>query len=114
MPITEWSDDVLLVDLGGEPQLSEDLSSTQQMIDGPGAQPRHLVLDLHEVHLLTSTNIAQLLRLRKMQKLAKRRLIVARVPNRVWAIFLTAGLDELFETSSDVGTALAAVQLGIR
>jgi len=32
----------------------------------------------------------------------------------VWAIFLTAGLDELFETSADVGTALAAVQLGIR
>jgi anti-anti-sigma regulatory factor len=114
MPITEWSEDVLLVDLGAEPQLSDDLSTVQQMIDGPGAAPKHVVLDLHEVHLLTSTNIAALLRLRKLQKLAKRRLIVARVPNRVWAIFLTAGLDELFETSSDVGTALAAVQLGIR
>jgi anti-anti-sigma factor len=114
MPITEWSDDVLLVDLGSEPQLSDDLQATQSMLDGPGAEPRHLVLDMHDVHLLTSTNIAALLRLRKLQKLAKRRLIVARVPNRVWAIFLTAGLDELFETSSDVGTALAAVQLGIR
>ncbi|MFM7808949.1 MAG: STAS domain-containing protein [Planctomycetota bacterium] len=114
MPITEWSDDVLLVDLGSEPQLSEDLSGTQQMVDGLGATPRHIVLDMHEVHMLTSTNIAALLRLRKMQKLAKRRLVVARVPNRVWAIFLTAGLEEMFETSSDVGTALAAVQLGIR
>ncbi|MFM7808092.1 MAG: hypothetical protein ACKPEA_09210, partial [Planctomycetota bacterium] len=48
----------------------------------------------------------------KLQKLAKRRLVAARVVDRIWAIFLTAGLDEMFETSSDVGTALASIQLG--
>ena len=114
MPITEWSDDILLVDLGSEPQLSEDLGTLLPMLDGPGAQARHVVLDMHGTRALTSSNISSLLRLRKLQKLAKRRLVVARVPDRLWAVFLTAGLDEMFETSSDVGTALAAVQLGIR
>ena len=114
MPITEWSEDILLVDLGSEPQLSEDLGNLISMMDGPGAEPRHLVLDMHGTRALTSSNISALLRLRKMQKLSKRRLVVARVPDRLWAVFLTAGLDEMFETSSDVGTALASVQLGIR
>jgi len=114
MAITDWSEDILLVDLGSEPQLSEDLSNLLAMLEGPGSQPRHVVLDLHQVGMLTSTNIAALMRLRKLQQLSKKRLVVARVRDRVWAIFLTAGLDELFETSTDVGTALAAVQLGIR
>ena len=114
MAITEWSEDILLVDLGSEPQLSEDLSNLLAMLEGPGSQPRHVVLDLHQVGMLTYTNIAALMRLRKLQQLSKKRLVVARVRDRVWAIFLTAGLDELFETSTDVGTALAAVQLGIR
>ena len=113
MPITDWSEDIALVDLGPEPQLSEDLTNLLNSLDGPGAQPRHVVLDMKAVRLLTSSNIAALLRLRKIQKLAKRRLVVARVPDRIWAVFLTAGLDEMFETSSDVSTALASVQLGI-
>jgi anti-anti-sigma factor len=113
MPITDWSDDIALVDLSQEPQLSEDLTSLLASLDGPGAQARHVVLDMKEVRMLTSSNIANLLRLRKIQKLSKRRLIVARVSDRIWAVFLTAGLDEMFETSSDVGTALASIQLGI-
>ena len=114
MAITEWSEDILLVDLGGEPQLSEDLSNLLAMLEGPGSQPRHVVLDMHQVGMLTSSNIASLMRLRKLQQLSKRRLVVARVRDRVWAIFLTAGLEDLFETCTDVGTALASVQLGIR
>ena len=114
MPITEWSDDILLVDLGAEPQLSDDLSALIAMLDGPGAEPRHVVLDLHEARALTSSNISSLLRVHKIQKMTKRRLVAARVPDRIWAGFLTAGLDKMFETSSDVGTALASVQLGIR
>jgi anti-anti-sigma regulatory factor len=113
MPITEWSDDIALVDLGQEPQLSDDLGALIASLDGPGAQARHAVLDMREVRMLTSSNIASLLRLRKIQKLSKKRLVVARVSDRIWAVFLTAGLDEMFETSSDVGTALASIQLGI-
>jgi len=114
MAITEWSEDILLVDLGPEPQLSEDLASLIATLDGPGAQPRHLVLDMHGVRMLTSSNIAAFMRIRKLQQLAHRRLVVCRIPDRIWAVFLTAGLDDLFEVAADVGTALASVQLGIR
>ena len=114
MPITEWSEDIALVDLSGEPALSEDLAALLASLDGPGATPRHVVLDLHAVSLLTSSNIAALMRLRKIQQLSKRRMVLCRIKDRVWATFITAGLDELFEVAADVGTALASVQLGIR
>ena len=114
MAITDWSEDIALVDLGGEPQLSEDLASLLASLDGPGATPRHVVLDMHGVSLLTSSNIASFMRLRKLQQLSKRRLVLCRIRDRVWATFITAGLDELFEVAADVGTALASVQLGIR
>ena len=114
MPITDWSEDIALVDLGAEPQLSDDLSALVASLDGPGATARHVVIDLHGVSLLTSSNIASLMRLRKIQQLSKRRLVLCRIKDRVWATFITAGLDELFEVAADVGTALASVQLGIR
>ena len=34
MPITEWSDDIALVDLGQEPQLSDDLGALLASLDG--------------------------------------------------------------------------------
>ena len=114
MAITDWSEDIALVDLGREPQLSEDLAALLASLDGPGAVPRHVVLDLNGVTMLTSSNIASLMRLRKIQQLSKRRLVLCRIKDRVWATFMTAGLDELFEVAADVGTALASVQLGIR
>ncbi len=113
MAITAWSDDIALVNLGREPQLSEDFSTLLHSLDGPGATPRHVVLDLHDVHMLTSSNLAALMRLRKLQKLSKKRLVICRIPDRVWAVFLTAGLDEILETCADVGTALASIQIGI-
>jgi hypothetical protein len=41
MSITEWSEDVLLVDLFPEPLLSEDLQQLLLSIDGP-APPRSM------------------------------------------------------------------------
>ena len=113
MSITEWSEDVLLVDLFPEPLLSEDLQQLILNIDGPGAAAKHVILDFQQVNGLTSSNIAALLRVRKRVLQQKRRLFICTVNDRVWSIFMTAGLDDVFETSAEVSTALASVQLGI-
>ncbi|MSR34485.1 MAG: anti-sigma factor antagonist [Phycisphaerales bacterium] len=113
MSITEWSEDVLLVDLVPEPLLSEDLQQVLLAIDGPGAAARHVILDFQQINGLTSSNIAAMLRVRKRVLQQKRRLFICAVNDRVWSIFMTAGLDDVFETSSEVSTALASVQLGI-
>ena len=113
MSITEWSEDVLLVDLFPEPLLSEDLQQLLLAIDGPGAAAKHVILDFQQVNGLTSSNIAAMLRVRKRVLQQKRRLFICAVNDRVWSIFMTAGLDDVFETSVEVSTALASVQLGI-
>ena len=113
MSITEWSEEVLLVDLFPEPLLSEDLQQLLLAIDGPGATAKHVILDFQQVNGLTSSNIAAMLRLRKRVLQQKRRLFICAVSARVWSIFMTAGLDDVFETSAEVSTALASVQLGI-
>ena len=113
MSITEWSEDVLLVDLFPEPLLSEDLQQLLLSIDGPGAAAKHVILDFQQVNVLTSSNSAAMLRVRKRVLQQKRRLFICAVNDRVWSIFMTAGLDDVFETSAEVSTALASVQLGI-
>ena len=113
MSITEWSEDVLLVDLFPEPLLSEDLQQLLLSIDGPGAAAKHVILDFQQVNVLTSSNIAAMLRVRKRVLQQTRRLFICAVNDRVWSIFMTAGLDDVFETSAEVSTALASVQLGI-
>jgi anti-anti-sigma factor len=112
MSITEWSDGVLLVDLSPEPSISEDLQQLQKALDAAGAA-KHVVLNFQEVSSLTSSNIAALLRIRKRVLQLKKRLFVCAVSDKVWTIFMTAGLDDVFETSTEVSTALASVQLGI-
>ncbi len=113
MSITEWSDDVLLVDLLPEPALSDDLQQLLIAIGGVGVVAKHVILDFQQVNSLTSSNIASMLRIRKRVLQNKRRLFICAVNDRVWSIFMTAGLDDVFETSAEVSTALASVQLGI-
>ncbi len=104
---------MLLIDLFPEPLLSEDLQQLLLAIDGPGAEAKHVILDFQQVNGLTSSNIAAMLRVRKRVLQQKRRLFICAVNDRVWSIFMTAGLDDVFETSAEVSTALASVQLGI-
>ncbi|QNN22985.1 STAS domain-containing protein [Planctomycetales bacterium ZRK34] len=109
MTLQVWSEDILLAELADEPGFSEELAAVDHRLEtGP---PRHVVLNLVEVHHINSSNISQLLRLRQRLIRADRRLRLACVPDNVWGVLLTTGLDKVFEFSSDVPTALAAMQL---
>ena len=109
MPLERWSDNVVVVHLADEPQFTEDLESVSN--SGNGGKPLDCVLDFAAVHFVNSSNISQLLRLRKQMINADRRLVLCNISNQVWGTFLVTGLDKIFTLSDNVTTALATIQM---
>ncbi|MFO0875253.1 MAG: STAS domain-containing protein [Phycisphaerales bacterium] len=112
MPINDWSDDILIAELADEPGFSDDLAAVVRRYDSDG-QPPDVILDLRGVSYLNSSNIAQLLRLRKKVVSANRRMRVCGVRDSVWGVMMVTGLDKLFEFTDDVSTSLTSLQLGL-
>lgn len=111
MPINEWSDEIMIAELFDEPQFSEDIASLMRRFDGEDADPRDTVLNMEGVTYLNSSNIAQLLRLRKKMSAAGRKLRICCVRDSVWGVLLITGLDKIFEFTSDLSTSLASLQM---
>ena len=108
MGIQEWSDDILVVELADDPQLSDDLAAAGARLE---TKPGDVVLNFAAVGFINSSNIAKLLRLRKTIVSAKRRLVLCDVNTHVWGVFMVTGLDRIFEFTRDIATALATVQM---
>ena len=103
-----WSDEILMGELAEEPTFSEDMTSLADMIQD---RPRDVVLSFSGVDFLNSSNIARLLKLRKLTAGGGKRLILCGINNQVWGVFLVAGLDKIFQYTNDTATALATLQL---
>ncbi len=110
MPIQEWSDRIWVAQLGNEPCLSEDLTHLKDRAERAQPVP-DMVLDLSGVSHVNSSNLSQLLRLRKLAIDQQVKLRLAGPSDSIWAVFLTTGLDKLFKFSEDVSTALAGLQI---
>lgn len=109
---TEWSEDIVVCDLGEEPQLSEELSDLfRKLQETESGKLPNLVLDLSGITYLNSSNIAQMLRLRKVLIEGGKKMRVCSVVDAVWSIMLLTGLDKVFHFSPDKGTAIASLQL---
>lgn len=109
--VEQWSENIILAELGDDPHLTDDLV---QVIDQCTQDPRQdVLLNLARVSYLNSSNIAKLLKLRKLVTIAnQRRLVLACVSTRVWGVFLVTGLDRIFEFVDNVPSGLAALQIG--
>ena len=108
MSLQQWSDDIVVVDLASEPDFSEEMASLNDALDNV---PVNVVLNLDQVEYLNSSNIAQMLRLRKRVAEADLHLRLCCVPDSVWGVMLTTGLDSLFDVAEDTPSALASLQL---
>ncbi len=111
MPIEAWSDDITIAELGDEPAFSEDMASLMQRLDGMGDLVPDVIINLASVTYLNSSNIAQMLRLRKRLNTAGRNMRICSVEDQVWGVLMITGLDKIFEFTDDVTTALASLQL---
>ena len=110
MPIQRWSDQIWVVQLATDPAFSDELDSLREQAASAQPQP-DIVLDFSEATNLNSSNLSQLLRLRKDVTDREARLRLAGPPDHVWAIFLATGLDKVFDFATDTSTALAELQI---
>ncbi len=110
MPVQNWSEDIVLADLHDDPSLSDDLNA---VIDQIEAHPTlDVALDFTAVTYLNSSNIAKLLKLRKLVTInQRRRLKLCSISTHVWGVFLVTGLDKVFDFADDVATGLAGLQM---
>lgn len=110
--LTDWSDDIVMVDLADDPQVGEDLKAVIERVASSetGSVP-HVVLNMGLVTYITSSNISQLLRLRKLVGDVGQQLRLCSLDERVLSVLKIAGLDRIFEFSPDPMTALASIQI---
>jgi len=116
MAIQDWSDEILVADLADEPSLSEDMDLLIARLEDAGGGSlagRDIVLNFAEVTYVNSSNITQLLRLRKRMTGGNGRLILCSLGDAVWSVMLVTGLDQVFEFHEDMLTALATLQVDI-
>jgi len=107
MSVQRWNEEMLVVQLSNDPQLSEDMAEVKDRLHGHCCD---VVLDLADVTLITSSGLSKLLRLRKYMIDAHRRLILCSIQDRVWSVFLATGLDTIFEFTDTVTEALTRIQ----
>jgi anti-anti-sigma factor len=109
---TEWSEGILVSELGEEPELSEEIAALfDQLKKAPTERVPHVVLNFGAVNYLNSSHIASLLRLRKRVQEGRKQLVLCAMSDEVWSVLLLTGLDKVFTVCPDVMTGLARVQL---
>ena len=114
MSLNEWSEEIVIAETGEEPAFSEDMSGLMSIVDDAERGDREMpdvVVNLSGVEYLNSSNIAQLLRLRKRLAGGGGKLRICSVGSQVWGVILVTGLDKLFEFYDDLATAIASLQL---
>ncbi len=110
MAIQNWSDSIFVAELQDDPVLTDDLNA---LVDQLKANPEtDAVLDFTNISYLNSSNIAKLLKLRKIVSVTNhRKIILCAINSHVWGVFLITGLDKLFEFADNVSLGLAAIQI---
>jgi len=108
MPVEKWSDQVSVVHLADDPQFTDDLTAVERQAL---ATRSAAVLDFAAVGVITSSNIARLLLLRKRLSGSDCRLVLCNLSTQLWGAILVTGLDQIFDFSDNVTTALATLQM---
>jgi len=110
MPIENWSDNVLLVQLADDPQFTDDMNAVLEAVEV--RESLDVVLNFQNVTFVNSSNIAKLLKLRKIVSVNRqRKLRICAVNTHVWGVFLVTGLDKIFDVYDDVASGLASLHL---
>ncbi|HEX8913524.1 MAG TPA: STAS domain-containing protein [Humisphaera sp.] len=108
MPVENWSETVVVVRLGDDPQFSEDLDALEQTLKDNDVD---VVLDFSGVHYINSSNIAKLLKVRKAVVQKEQRMVLCGVNTQIWGAFLITGLDKIFQFADNVTMGLTMVQI---
>ena len=108
---TDWSDSIVIGELTDEPALSDELNAIIDRAKSLKGHVPHVVLNFGQVTYVNSSNLAQLLKLRKTLAEREAQLRLCSVTDQVWSIFMVTGLDKVFRFAPDPMTALAGLQI---
>ena len=108
---TRWSDDITVSELADEPALSEELGNLIAQIENQAQRASHAVLNFNDVTYVNSSNLGQLLTLRKKLLESGRFVVMCGVCDEVMAVIRVTGLDRVFRFAPDPLTALAMLQI---
>lgn len=110
MAVENWSETVLLGELSDDPQYTDDLNAIIEQCTNN--TQLDVLLNFAGVEYLNSSNIAKLLKLRKLVSITnERKLKLCNINRQVWGVFLVTGLDHIFDVTEDVSTGLASLQI---
>ena len=109
MSIQQWSDQIVILEMGDDPQLTEELDTLTQQLSQ--ARPMDVVVDMRYLRLIDSSKITKLLRVRRTVVANDRRVFLTGISTEVWGILLIVGMDQLFEVAEDRAAALALLQM---
>lgn len=110
MPTERWSEEIWIVRLQNEPAFSDEVHPLLQRIGRDDTAPA-IIVDLAEVTRINSSNLSQLLKLRKAATDHNIEVRLTAPTNAVWSVFLMTGLDKVFPFTQDTATALAELQM---
>ena len=109
MPIQQPSDQIVVVEMGDDPQFTDELNNlTEQLGRNPSVD---VVLDMRWVSYLNSANLGKLLKVRAVLIANKRRLFLAGMSTQVRQILLVVRLDKMFNAADDTSIALASLRM---
>ena len=111
MPVNPWSESILIAEMSDEPTFSEEMDALQARLEAMSDFIPDIIVDMQNVGYVNSSNIAQLLRLRKTVVDNDSRMRICGIGDEAWSVFLVTGLDKLFEFNEDVATSLASLHL---
>ena len=110
MAVEQWSETVLLGELADDPQYTDDMTALIEQCTNNSQLD--VVCNFANVNYLNSSNIAKLLKLRKLITITnERKLKLCGINRQVWGVFLVTGLDHIFDIVEDVSTGLASLQV---
>lgn len=97
--------------VGQEPNLTDELASLKEYFSEADPKP-HVIIDMTEIKAIDSSNLSQLLRLRKQVADAGVSLYIVSVRDPIWNVIITTGLDRLFKFAPDIDAATAEIKAG--
>jgi anti-anti-sigma factor len=109
MGIQDWSENIILMDLPGEPEMSDELKTITEMVRDRG--DCDVVIDFSNVDIITSSSLSKMLKLRKLLTDCGHQLVFCSVAPATKGIFTVTGLDGIFDFTDDKFIALASLQM---
>lgn len=104
MPIDSRDDRVIVARLGDDPIYTADIDAVSRL--SAASKPATIALDFGNVRYINSSNLAQLLRLRKTLIEEHGRIVLCALTPQVVSVFHSTALDKVFIITPDLESAL--------